>query len=64
MSQSADPGPRIQNGDVEPPEDDPLKPIRENRELYERVAEADLPISARIRRALEHLDADESGGEV
>ena len=42
-------------------EDDPLEEVAENRELFERIADADLPLSDACERALEKLD--EEGGD-
>lgn len=46
----------------EPPTDDPLDTVAENRDLFERIADADLPISDACQRALEKLDARNNGG--
>jgi len=40
-------------------DDDPLEAVAENRELFERIADADLPISPACQRALDKLDENE-----
>jgi len=41
------------------PDSDPAKLIEEHRELYERIADADLPVSESIRRGLNKLEEDD-----
>lgn len=41
----------------EPP--DPLEAVEENRELFERVAAAGLPISQRVQNVLDIADGEE-----
>lgn len=40
----------------EPPAEDPLDAVEENRELLERIANSDVPLSGVCQRALDELD--------
>lgn len=42
--------------------DDPVEVVEENRELFERLAESDLPVAKYAQRALDRLE--DGGGEV
>ncbi|MFC7202820.1 hypothetical protein ACFQJC_04785 [Haloferax namakaokahaiae] len=53
--------PSINPNDEAPSPDDPVEIIEENRELFERVAAADVTISDRVQRALDYAD---NGGEI
>lgn len=44
---------------LETDEPDALAVLREHRDLFERLAESDLPISEDAKRALAHLDGQE-----
>lgn len=46
--------------DEAPAPDDPLEPVAERRDLFERIANSDLPLSEACQRALDELD--ENGG--
>lgn len=46
----------------EPP--DPFEVVEEHRELFERVAAADLPISERVRRVLDLADGERGDRDV
>lgn len=51
----------------EPTPDDPLEAVAENRDLLERIANSDVPLSGVCQRALDELDADAAGdteGEI
>lgn len=48
--------PTISDTDDPPEPTDPEELIEENRDLIERIAAADLPISERLQRALDVVD--------
>ena len=50
------------NGSESPP--DPTDEIRENKDLFKRLAESDLPIADDCRRALELIEAAEGDDDA
>lgn len=49
------------NDEIDP--DDALEQIEENRDLYERIAAADLSVSEYYEQALERVDEEVDDGE-
>lgn len=45
------------------PEDDPVELIDENKDLFERLADSDLPIAEDAERALELFNEQRGGDE-
>jgi hypothetical protein len=54
--------PSISPNDTDVPDtDDPEDLVEEHRDLIERVASADVSLSDRAQRVLDHVDGDEGG---
>ena len=53
--------PSLNPDDTDVPSDDPEEIVEENRELFERLANADLPASEYFENALKQLD--DAGGD-
>lgn len=52
--------PRITADDTPPEHGDPADVLNANRDLWERIADSDLPLSEPVGKALEQID--EEGG--
>lgn len=50
--------PRVSRNDDPPEQPDPEELVEENRELFERIADADLSVSDRVQRALDKVDQE------